>query len=481
MYLHAHSIYGHHNLKTGQNNQYDGNQPANISLLKITLVWNDTAATAFAPKALVNDLDLTLLSTSTGEIWNPWVLSTFPHIDSLNKLPQRKRDNLNNIEQVTLQNPTAGNYQIKVHGFNLPSVTQQFYVAYSMDTINTFQWYYPSKVDFLETGRENTLRWEGNYSGTGNIEYNILPSNTWIPVATNADLTKKYFKWTPPDTSVQCLLRMKIGGSFFYSDTFLIASIPIPKVGFVCSDTILIYWNKIKGINQYHVYQLGSKYMDPFIKVSDTAVLLVKNNLASKYFSVATILANGVTGPKSFAFDYSTQGTGCFVKTFFADANGNIAKLTLLLGTTYKISRIAFQRFAGGVFVTIDSFPPAGQTSFIYNYQPLAPGISLFRTKITLQTGEIIYSDIASVFYVEPGKYILLPVPVKRNYDVEILSTIPDGAIIQFFDGMGRPVLQKEIISAREYIKTSSLPAGQYFYTVTKNSIKITSGKLLIL
>ncbi|HUS03259.1 MAG TPA: S8 family serine peptidase, partial [Chitinophagaceae bacterium] len=385
------------------------NIPPNISQVKITLAWNDTAATAFNPKALVNDLDLTLSYAATNEVWQPWVLSSFPHIDSLNKLPQRKRDSLNNVEQVTLQNPAAGNYQIKVHGFNVPSVSQKFYVAYSMDTANNFKWMYPSNIDFLETGRENIFRWESNIAGTGDIEYTIVPSNTWRSIVANTDLTKKYFKWTPPDTTVQSLVRMKIGNTYFYSDTFLIAGLPTPKVGFVCRDTILLFWNRIKGVSQYQVYQLGNRYMDPLVKVADTAVLLPISSLSEKYFSVGTVLPNNVPGPKGYAFNYTLQGTGCYIKTFFADANGNVAKLNLLLGTTYKISNIIFQVSTTSGFITIDSFPPLGQTSFIYNYQPLVPGITSFRTKITLQSGEIIYSDVVSVFYVEPGKYIFLP------------------------------------------------------------------------
>lgn len=455
--------------------------PPNAAQLKITLVWNDTAASPFAPKALVNDLDITLVSASTNAVWQPWVLNAWPHPDSLIKLPQRKRDSLNNVEQITLQNPAAGNYQVKIHGFNVPSSSQKFYIAWSLDTANHFQWHHPARLDFLESGRENMLRWESNIVGAGNIEYSVIPFNNWSPVSVNSVLGSKYFKWIPPDTTAQALLRMQVGNTYFYSDTFLIAALPSPKVGFVCQDSVLFFWNKIKGIGQYQVYQLGDKYMEPLVKVADTAVLLLRSSLTSKYFAVSAVLPNGVTAPKSYAFDYTAQGTGCFVKTFLADANGNIAKLTLLLGTTYQVSSIVFQKFSSGKFITIDSLAAGNQTSFVYNYQPLTPGISLFRAKIILKNGSIIYSDVASVFYVEAGKYILLPVPLNRNTDLQVLSTTPDGSIIQLFDILGRRVLVKEIHSAHEYLNTSSLQPGQYFYRITKNLLKVSSGKLLIL
>jgi hypothetical protein len=277
------------------------------------------------------------------------------------------------------------------------------------------------------------------------------------------------------------LLRMHIGNSYFYSDTFLIAGLPAIKVGFVCSDSILFYWNRIKGISQYQLYQLGSKYMEPMIKVSDTAVLMPVSSLTSKYFSTGTLFPNGVKGPKGYAFDYTLQGTGCFVKTFFADASGSVANLTLQLGTTYKISSIVFERLTATGFMSIDSFPPMGQTNFTFTYQPLSPGITQFRAKIILQTGEVIYSNTASVFYVRGASYIFLPVPVQRGHDVEILGPVPDGATVQLFDVMGQPVLQKEIQSAHEYLKTSSLQAGAYFYRITKAGVKLAAGRLLVL
>ncbi len=87
-------------------------------------------------------------------------------------------------------------------------------------------------------------------------------------------------------------------------------------MGFVCDDTVLLYWNKVRAANTYEVYELGEKYMEPFIQVSDTSVLLPVDKLTSKFFSVAPILINGVVGIKSYAFDYSLQGTGCILQIF---------------------------------------------------------------------------------------------------------------------------------------------------------------------
>jgi len=84
--------------------------PINTKQVKITLVWNDPPAVTNASKALVNDLDLELFNITTNETWLPWVLSSYPHSDSLQLLPVRKRDTLNNTEQVSVFNPPDGTY-----------------------------------------------------------------------------------------------------------------------------------------------------------------------------------------------------------------------------------------------------------------------------------------------------------------------------------------------------------------------------------
>src|SRR5439155_25524271 len=112
--------------------------PAGIKKLKGTIVWNDPPASPNAAKSLVNDLDLELLYPSSGQSWRPWVLNTFPHPDSLQQPAARKRDSLNNVEQITLDNPVAGDYQFKVTGSKVTTPSQAFYIAYQFDSADVF-------------------------------------------------------------------------------------------------------------------------------------------------------------------------------------------------------------------------------------------------------------------------------------------------------------------------------------------------------
>jgi hypothetical protein len=202
---------------------------------------------------------------------------------------------------------------------------------------------------------------------------------------------------------------------------------------------------------------------------------------SSKFFSVAPILINGVVGIKSYAFDYSLQGTGCYITNFLTELDSNAARLTLSLGTTFKVRSVAFEKLTSSGFASIYNSPVNNQIYFSLMFQELTKGINIFRAKITLENGEVIYSGNGSVYYVERGNYLVFPVPVKRGNNIEIFTTVPDEEVLQLFDILGRTVLEKQLIYPHEYINTSSLQGGQYFYRISKQGLKVASDKILIL
>ena len=85
--------------------------------LKITLAWDDMPATPNTYPALINDLDLEVISPS-GTQHFVWTL------DPANPgLPAVRTgiDRRNNIEQVQVDAPEAGIWQVRVRGFNVPA------------------------------------------------------------------------------------------------------------------------------------------------------------------------------------------------------------------------------------------------------------------------------------------------------------------------------------------------------------------------
>ena len=61
----------------------------------------------------INDLDMTM-TTPSGQTFLPWILDNTPDATLLDADATRGVDNINNIEQVTLENPVMGNYTVNV-------------------------------------------------------------------------------------------------------------------------------------------------------------------------------------------------------------------------------------------------------------------------------------------------------------------------------------------------------------------------------
>ncbi|MGB0429635.1 MAG: S8 family serine peptidase, partial [Bacteroidia bacterium] len=90
--------------------------------LKVMLTWNDPAAALIAHYDLVNDLDLELVDPNNNVV-QAWVTDPDFLLTPTNGAV-RGRDSLNNIEQVTIKNPTPGTWKIRVKGHNVASTRQ---------------------------------------------------------------------------------------------------------------------------------------------------------------------------------------------------------------------------------------------------------------------------------------------------------------------------------------------------------------------
>lgn len=90
--------------------------------LKVTLAWDDVPAVPNASVALVNDLDLVVTGPDATQHY-PWSLDP---LNPANAAVQTQADHVNNIEQVVVDNPAAGEWTIAVVGQNVPDGPQTF-------------------------------------------------------------------------------------------------------------------------------------------------------------------------------------------------------------------------------------------------------------------------------------------------------------------------------------------------------------------
>lgn len=453
--------------------------PPGIAKLKITVTWTDTAAIPNAKKTLVNDIDAVLELSATNESWHPWVLSSYPHKDSLLLAAARKRDTLNNTEQITLDNPHAGNYALIVKGSNIKtSVPQAFAIACQLDTLNNFAWTFPTSTDVLIACEQNVLRWETNITGAGTIEYSTNGIN-WQTVGV-ADLSAKYFKWNVPDTMSSAFLRMKFTSlPAVGSPNFLISEPVSMQTGFDCPDSFLLYWNGAKA-SQYQIYRLANKYLEPMQTIADSFIVLQKQAYPGFYYSVAPLVGSR-PGARSFTINYSLQGAGCFVKTFFALLqNANTAFLTAEMGSLYHVAEISFQKITATGVRTLNTVANPSTLTLNFSDSQLSQGVNQYRLQVKFKDGGTVYSNTDQVYYFPANPVLVYPNPSKSDEPIRILAQDPGIYFISIYDTNGRLLHQSMLHNIFQSLKELYLPPGVYFVRVVADNGKTFTQKLVV-
>jgi hypothetical protein len=454
---------------------------ANTRQLKLTLCWTDPAAIANAPKALINDLDLELVNNGNGQVWQPWVLSAAPILDSLLLPAVRKKDTLNNIEQITIDNPAAGTYTIRVKGFSIPAGSQPFFIAWQAVAADAFQWQFPVAVDYIKGGENSLVRWSSTFNTTmGLLEYSLNKGASWQTINNAAALAAGSAYWSAPDTFSTALLRMTINGQVFISDTFTISSVMPVSVGFNCSDSAMLYWNRIPGVNTYAVYRLGEKYLQPLLTTADTS-LIIRQPGNMLWYTVAPVIGNR-QGLKAYTINYQTQGVDCYLKNFLANLeNGNTGFLSAEIGTNYNVKSITFEKRVGNGYQPLQTVQPVTTLAFEWVDKNLVDGVNTYRVAIELNNGKTIFSDPQSIYYFLTTRYLIFPSPVKVTGPLWVLTKEePENTYLLLFNTAGQQVLQYRLTQTVESIALPGLKSGIYFILIRKNGKKEFTGKVMV-
>jgi hypothetical protein len=108
--------------RQGQHDPYALDATTDTKELRVTLVWDDYPADPLAAPALVNDLDL-VVTGPDGRRYYPWTLDPeAPQTPAV----RTKADHVNNVEQVYIDKPARGQWQIVVAGTIVPQCPQRY-------------------------------------------------------------------------------------------------------------------------------------------------------------------------------------------------------------------------------------------------------------------------------------------------------------------------------------------------------------------
>jgi hypothetical protein len=444
--------------------------------LKISLAWSDPPAAANAYRSLVNDLDLELSNLSTNETWKPWVLNASAHPDSLILLPVRKRDSLNNVEQISLEAAATGNYEVRVRANNLNN-SQRFSIAWQWDELNYFKWTYPSARDNMLPGRQALLRWETALTGTGELQYSANLGKTWSTVA-SIELDDRQAGWLVPDSFHIGMLRIIAAGSTFVTDTFTVSAPLNLSIGFNCPDSLQLVWTPEKSDN-YILYHLGARYMQATGLYNDNSAVIKKAADPSLYYAVAPKLDFNFTGVKSYTLNYKTQGVGCYFGNFLAEEETDRALLRFSLSSLYNIERIELEKLQAGTFHSIKTLEPVIVRNYRWYDSILTAGINTYRLKIRFTDGRVIYSQQEFIYHFASSDFILFPNPVRADGLLKILAKDPEGIIMRLYSMDGKKLLERKLNDNIENIRLP-LSRGIYLLELIKDGKRGYTGKIIV-
>ncbi len=298
----------------GDSLSHEINVPAGIKELKVMVYWLDRAGAITAAKALVSDLDMQV-ETPGGATILPWTLSTAANIDSIQRNAIRGIDRVNNMEQVTIVDPAAGNYSVKVLGTTLPMGGQSYHVIYSY-TIDDIVLTYPQGGEHFVPGEEEVLRWDAyGDAGTFTIEYSTDNGNNWTNLTTVSG-DRRFLEWNIPSiTTGEALVRISRNGLTGQSAAaFNIMDLPTNlQVSPDGLNSAEVSWNPVLDADVYDVYLLGEKYMEIVGTTNSQTFQLTGVSQGNTYWvSVRARSGNTVIGRRANAVPYNhTFGNAC--------------------------------------------------------------------------------------------------------------------------------------------------------------------------
>ena len=277
--------------------------PAGLVSLKVMMAYSDIGATPGATNIQVNDLDVKIVRN--GNTTLPWILN--PSIPNANAT--RGVDNLNNIEQITIDNPEAGTYKIIVTGTSVPLNTQEFAVVYDYvapELVLT----YPIGGEKFNPDATEYIRWD--YEGvekTFTIEYSNDGGSTYTTIAADVPSAARTFLWKVPNAVVpNAKIRIISGSKVEVSkENFSIMSEPKNLVITPASCGISAYkmdWDAIAGA-KYEVLKLNGYKFDLVATVTSPSYTFTDLTVGeNNWFTVRAIdIATGLVSERARAIN----------------------------------------------------------------------------------------------------------------------------------------------------------------------------------
>lgn len=310
----ANNYFESNTVSHSDSNTHFINCPADLKELKVMLYWTDYEATAgISSKTIVNDLDL-VVKTPNGQSLLPWVLNPNFNLLTINTPAQRAVDTLNNVEQVTIKDPSSGTYEIKVHGTTVPQGPQKYFLTYEFvedEVIVT----YPKGGEKFIINETERIRWNAPDSNlTFNLYYSTDNGNSWTTIETGVAPEDRFYNWTVPNTITdEALIRVERGSISGQIDANFHIFKEIDNLSLIwsCADSSLFHWDAVTGADGYIVYKIIGDYMDSLTYTANNSIILHNLSITDNEYIAVSPVKNNAEGRRCVALTRPPSNINC--------------------------------------------------------------------------------------------------------------------------------------------------------------------------
>jgi hypothetical protein len=358
---------------------------------------------------------------------------------------------------------------------------QPYFLSWQLVPRESFEWLFPVREDYLQPGTTATLRWKTPIRDGVAIEYSLDSGRSWIIAIPAPDLAAGAAQWTVPDHRGPILFRARESQATYRSDTIVVSPLLKPVVGFACADSAYLSWPSIPGVTRYRLLRMGERYLSTAFDTRDSFTLVSRKDFPGDLVAVEPLFG-GQKGLPSFTFNLATQGVGCYLRSFRAEADNQAARLFLSLGTLFRVQSVVLEKWSSGQFVPLAIRERPDSLEYTFSDAPLIAGTNRYRVRIILDDGRNLFSEQEDVFFAGPSGFRIYPSLLRRGETLNLyLADFPDEAFVQIIDLQGR-VLWKSVIDAIPApVPTASLRAGMYIIRVVENGRQVHTGRFIVL
>ncbi|MGO4773368.1 S8 family serine peptidase [Flavobacterium sp. W22_SRS_FK3] len=463
------------NLTTAQTNSHTIMLPEKAKNLKITLVWNDLPAAINSNISLVNDLDLEVISADNS-IFLPWILNP----DAPLQPAVRGKDKINNIEQVTVENPDSGFYIINIMGSYVSGTSQEYCIAYEYELENQFEWNYPVNNDnFPYDGKTiSPLKWNSSFSGiSGQLSISYNNGQTWEILENDVNLDSEQFIYMPAERKFsKAKLKMTIGNTDYISDSFTISYDLNISTSLVCEGTTEINWDKPTDVSSFNIYQLTGDHLQ-FKEQTTNATYTYTDG---KIYTVVPVFNNS-EGIKSESTLQYAQNSNCYFELTFAEVfEENKVKIDASLFSLYNIKRIELVKISNNAESVIGTINDINSKTFSFLDAAPVKGTNKYKINIILENNNVISSLILDTNYLGNDLFFVYPTLLSKNEELNIEGKKEGTAIFYLYNMSGKSTIISPIFSKTNIINIKNPASGIYIYKIITSSGEMQTGKVVI-